>query len=69
MKISRKSKVESRTLVIPAKQSVREFRLCEERRDEAISILYINNEIASLRSQRRSISFKVDGLESGNLPF
>ncbi|MDP8238078.1 MAG: tetratricopeptide repeat protein [Candidatus Hatepunaea meridiana] len=34
-------------------QDVQEPRCCEERRDEAISLSHINNDIASLRSQQR----------------
>jgi len=36
-------------------QVVREYRICEERSDEAISNTHNNNEISALRSQRHGL--------------
>ncbi|MDP8240799.1 MAG: DUF364 domain-containing protein [Candidatus Hatepunaea meridiana] len=53
-------------LLVHRCQGVPELRRCEERSDEAISLSHINNEIASLRSQRRGSGTVRSGSTAGN---
>ena len=50
-----------KNLAITAEQTVQEYRICEERSDEAIFFLY-DNEIAAFHSQHRS-TFPHSGLD------